>query len=273
MNPNAERPARLATIGWLLFAFSLCGGRPADAVEPLSQAHAHNDYLHPRPLSDALDHGFTSVEADLFLVDGELLVAHTRAELDAERTFRTLYLEPLRQRVRAGGGQVYPGSDGPFRLLIDIKSDAGATYEEIHRQLAEYADIFTAVRDGRVEPGAVEAVISGNRPLEKMRAQDLRYAGIDGRLTDLDADHPAHLMPLISDRWGSHFRWDGRGEIDSRERDRLETFVRRAHAGGRRIRFWATPETVAAWEVLRDVGVDHINTDDLAGLERFLRGD
>lgn len=273
MIPIAERPRRLPTPGWLFLPFFLLGGLSAGGVEPLLQAHAHNDYLHPRPLSDALDHGFTSVEADLFLVDGELLVAHTRAELDATRTFRSLYLEPLRQHVRAGGGQVHPGADGPFRLLIDIKSDAEATYEEIHRQLAEYGEIFTTIRDGRVEPGPVEAVISGNRPLAKMQAQPIRYAGIDGRLGDLDSDHPPHLMPLISDRWGSHFRWDGRGEIDDTERDRLETIVRRAHAGGRRIRFWATPETVAAWKVLRDAGVDHINTDDLAGLERFLRGD
>lgn len=30
-------------------------------VEPLPQAHAHNDYEHPRPLHDALSHGFTSM--------------------------------------------------------------------------------------------------------------------------------------------------------------------------------------------------------------------
>ena len=53
-------------------------GRSSE-VEPLAQAHAHNDYEHPRPLLDALDHGFTSVEADVWLVDGELLVAHDLA--------------------------------------------------------------------------------------------------------------------------------------------------------------------------------------------------
>ncbi len=33
----------------------------------LSQAHAHDDYEHDRPLLDALEHGFTSVEADIWL--------------------------------------------------------------------------------------------------------------------------------------------------------------------------------------------------------------
>ncbi|HET6325009.1 MAG TPA: hypothetical protein VFG04_09940, partial [Planctomycetaceae bacterium] len=44
---------------------------------PLIRAHAHNDYEHKRPLFDALDQGLCSVEADIFLVDGQLLVGHT----------------------------------------------------------------------------------------------------------------------------------------------------------------------------------------------------
>src|SRR5207237_4622701 len=43
------------------------------AAVPLIHAHAHNDYEHTRPLLDALDHGFCSVEADIHLVDGKLL--------------------------------------------------------------------------------------------------------------------------------------------------------------------------------------------------------
>ena len=57
--------------GWiiLLLGFSAaCGAEPT----PLLHGHAHNDYLHPRPLLDALDQGFCSVEADIFLVDGKL---------------------------------------------------------------------------------------------------------------------------------------------------------------------------------------------------------
>jgi hypothetical protein len=49
---------------------------PVAPIVPLANAHAHNDYEHKRPLFDALDNGFTSVEADVFLVDGKLLVGH-----------------------------------------------------------------------------------------------------------------------------------------------------------------------------------------------------
>lgn len=43
---------------------------PARVAWP--QAHAHNDYRHEQPLREALACGFTSVEADVHLVDGEL---------------------------------------------------------------------------------------------------------------------------------------------------------------------------------------------------------
>ncbi|MDQ3627749.1 MAG: hypothetical protein M3419_02850 [Actinomycetota bacterium] len=59
------------------------------------------------------------------------------------------------------------------------------------------------------------------------------------------------------------------------ELDKLQTLVRRAHGAGYRLRFWATPdapglERAALWSVLADNGVDHLNTDDLVGLSRFL---
>ncbi|HEY3789313.1 MAG TPA: hypothetical protein VGL71_10685, partial [Urbifossiella sp.] len=38
-----------------------------EAPSPLRHAHAHNDYEHKRPLLDALEQGFCSVEADIWL--------------------------------------------------------------------------------------------------------------------------------------------------------------------------------------------------------------
>ena len=82
-------------------------------VKPLPRAHAHNDYLHDRPLLDALAHGFGSIEADIYLVNGALLVAHDLAGARPDRTFENLYLAPLRERAERNGGRVYPG--GPTR--------------------------------------------------------------------------------------------------------------------------------------------------------------
>ncbi len=239
-------------------------------VVPLKHAHAHNDYEHARPLFDALAHGFNSVEADVFLTDGRLLVGHTLKDLKPERTLEALYLDPLRARVKSNGGRVYRGGPTIF-LLIDVKTEAKATYAALDKVLARYADIFSVTRDGKFEPKAVTAVVSGNRARALMAAQHVRYAGLDGRLSDLSATVPADFMPWISDRWGFYFRWQGDGPMPEAERAKLREYVRKAHVHGRLVRFWATPEKPAVWKELRAAGVDLINTDQLAELQRFLQ--
>ncbi len=245
-------------------------------VTPLDRAHAHNDYEHPRPLLDALSHGFTSVEADVWLVDGELLVAHDRDAVVPDRTLESVYLDPLVARVRAEGGEVYDDWGGVFQLLIDVKSEATPTYRAIHEVLAEHRRIMTEFRRGQVRPDAVTAVISGNRDLRFMQAQERRYAGYDGRMTDLGSGLPASDMPLLSDNWTKHFTWLGVGPMPAGERAKLHDIVDRAHTAGYRVRFWATPDQPgiprdAVWRELVAAGVDQVNTDDLAGLEAFLR--
>ncbi len=248
----------------------LVAAAEVEEAAPLEQAHAHNDYLHERPLQDALSHGFCSVEADVFLVDGRLLVAHTRRELDDRRTLKRLYLDPLRKRVRTHGGRVWP--DGPaLTLLIDIKNRGADSWRVLNTTLAGYPELFACVKDGVFHDGPVHAVVSGDRAWDAIAAAPERFAGVDGRLSDLGSDRPVHLMPLISDNWRRHFRWRGIGPFSETERSRLQELVRTAHREKRRIRFWATPDTPAMWKELADAGVDLINTDDLDGLSTFLR--
>jgi glycerophosphoryl diester phosphodiesterase len=255
--------------------FKLPRSYDAPAVRALSSAHAHNDYEHRRPLQDALDRGFSSVEADVWLIDGELRVAHDLEDAVPGRTLESLYLKPLADRVRANHGQVYKqGRD--FQLLIDIKSDGPSTYAAIDKALTEYRGISTVFINGRVLKGAVTSVISGNRPLDVLKAQKVRYAGYDGRLSDLQSGMPASLMPLVSDNWTNNFTWKGLGPMPAAERTKLHDIVVQAHHAGYRVRFWATPDVRGAarealWSELAAAGVDHINTDDLHGLESFLR--
>jgi len=243
---------------------------PSAEIVPLLHAHAHNDYLHPRPLLDALDQGFCSVEADVFLVDGELLVAHTQWELDKNKTLKDLYLDPLSERAKQNGGRIY--RDGPvFTLLLDFKKDGSAIYEILDSLLAKYPDVFSVIKDGVSTEKAVNVVISGDRPFQAIESDNERFVGIDGRLTDLDSDKPFNLMPMISDRWGDHFTWQGEGELTAKERERLRMMVQRVHTKGRVLRFWAIPDNPNSWKVMRDAGVDLINTDDLSGLSEILR--
>jgi hypothetical protein len=261
----------------LVFAVGLvlAGGTAIAAAEPrpLTAAHAHNDYLHERPLFDALEQGFCSVEADVFLVGDELWVAHERRELQANGTLERLYLGPLRRRIAEQGGRVY--RDGPmFTLLIDFKSEADATYAALVPLLRRYEMMLARTDDGRTIDGAVQVVISGNRPLRQVADEfDSGHClvAIDGRLADLEDTSARPWMPLISDRWTAHFRWMGEGELPQEERQRLEEVVAQCHAQGKRLRFWATPDRPAMWQALHEADVDLINTDELSGLAAFLR--
>jgi len=242
--------------------------RAAD-VTPLPNAHSHNDYAHERPLLDALDQGFCSVEADIHLVDGRLLVAHNLPDTRADRDLDSLYLAPLHERVKRNGGCVHPGHR-EFSLLIDIKSEAGPTYAALESLLAKHADMLTRFAPDGVHPNAVTVIVSGNRPVDELRSQRTRLAAMDGRMSDLEGREPASLIPLVSQSWGSLFKWRGSGPLPEAESARLAELVQKAHAQGRRIRFWAIPDNPAGWEALHRAGVDLLNTDHLAELRAFL---
>lgn len=269
MKPN-RRPWGIAAFLILAFALTTSPARAKNPWLPLANAHAHNDYVHQRPLLDALDQGFCSVEADIYLVEGKLLVAHNQADVRPERTLEALYLDPLQQRVRENGGRVFRGGPG-FTLLIDIKGDAEPTYRVLRDTLARYQGMLTRYEGEKVTPGAVSIILSGNRPRAMLEAEKSRFAALDGRLEDLGKGASPALISLISDNWQLKFSWRGIGAIPAAEHAKLAEIVRRAHAEGYRLRFWATPDTAAAWAELHKAGVDLINTDDLPGLATYLR--
>lgn len=240
-----------------------------DAAELLPSAHAHNDYKHAAPLSDALSHGFQSVEADIFLVEGQLLVAHDLVDVKPERTLQSLYLDPLKERVTRNNGRVYAKGDKPFFLLIDFKSEGEKTYQALHETLVNYRDMLTEFTEDSTQQRAVTIIISGNRPRALMASLKPRLAGYDGRLTDLETADP-HFTPWISDNWTRHFQWRGKGKVPQADRDKLKALVDKAHAKQLQLRLWAIPDQRTAWKLMHDNGVDFINTDDLAGLSAFL---
>jgi hypothetical protein len=252
-----------------LIASPAAGEQPAPAVVPLTHAHAHNDYEHKRPLFEALENGFCSVEADVFLVDGKLLVGHTRQSLRPERTLESLYLDPLRERAKANGGKIFPGGPTVF-LLVDVKTSGKDTCAALLKVLERYDDLLSVTREGRFEPRAVTVVVSGNCDRATITAPAVRRAGIDGRPKDLDSDAPVHEIPWVSASWGPTFRWQGQGPMPEEERTKLRAFVARAHRHGRLVRFWATPELPDFWKELRADGVDLLNTDKLPELRQFL---
>jgi len=267
----------IRTIIWpvlLLMVRALSGQGSAEQVNVPYPAHAHNDYNHERPLFDALEHNFRSIEADVYTRGDSLYVGHNRRDISPGRTLRSLYLDPLKIYLVEGTGIRYD-SAAPLILLIDIKDNGRSTYQLLHRILQDYREMLCTATPQGIIPGRVMAIVSGNRPIEYMEDQDLRFAFVDGRMDDLTMQYPASLMPLVSDNWTKHFSWNGEGEVPPEERIKLNDYVNQAHENGQLIRFWATPDSPgkerdAVWKLLLDEGVDLINSDDLEGLRAFI---
>lgn len=110
---------------------------------------------------------------------------------------------------------------------------------------------------GRVRPGAITPVISGDRAARiPMEAQRTRYAFYDGGPDDLGTAATASFIPLISSSGSDNFGRLGAGPFPVAERDKLRSLVTTAHRSGQRVRFWATPdiagpEREAAWTSCR----------------------
>jgi hypothetical protein len=231
--------------------------------------YAENDYIQKLPLTNALQFGFRFIEADTFLIDDRLMIGNSILDMQSKGSLEDLYFLPLEKLVNERS-ELVVGDASPIKLVIDIKTDADQTYRMIRPLLNKYSAMLTKVVDGEPQSGAVTVIISGNCPRERIAAENPRLAAIDGRFSDLESDSPTHLIPIISARWGSHFRWLGKSEITSLERLRLESFVARAHAKRRLIRFWSTPDASLVWTTLRDSGVDLIGTERFHSLVEFL---
>ena len=265
----------------LISIYSLAGVQARDLTSSVNSgtfhpliAHAHNDYYHDVPLYDALNCGFTSIEADLLLRGDTLYVGHDSSEITAKNTLESLYLEPLNEMVENCGGCVSPGVKTIY-LLLDIKSEGDKTFAVLKPTLRRYGTMLTSWIDDKIHERAVTVILSGNRPIEMVSEERERFVALDGRLDDLENGVSSSLFPVISENWRRLFSWRGEGQIPDPERESLRKIIEKAHANGHKIRFWATDVASPSrrrlvWSELQRYGVDYINTDDLQGLQEYL---
>lgn len=232
------------------------------ASTALPNAHAHNDYLHEKPLWEALSKGFTSIEADVHLVGGELYLGHWLPQMFPPKTLRELYLEPLHAILSRQNGKIYPAYEGVFYLMIDIKTDSLATYLALREQLLKYPSFQCN--------SYFQVFISGNRALYNILKDEKEVAAADGRLADLSKNLSSHAMPVVSGNFKKHFKWRGKGSMPAHEKNKLKSLAAEAHRQGKKLRFWAIPDQPNAWQTLLEAGVDLISTDDLQNAGNFL---
>lgn len=243
---------------------AMIGLRP---MKPLFQAHSHNDYEHQHPFWDAFKLGFCNIEPDIHLVDGKLLVAHDLKNVSPEKTLEALYLDPILKLFDQGE---ISKDKFPLTLLIDVKSSAEPTYTVLDQTLKRYEKMLTRFEGNQTFTNAVTVVVSGERARQTMQGQKQRFATYDGRLEDIDSNAPASFIWWVSDDWTQHFNWRGSGPVGAVDLEKLHSIVQKAHAQGRKVRFWAMPDTPEVWQMLKTNNVDVIGSDHLQALRDFL---
>lgn len=259
-------------LAYFLFLFLFYPGTNDDIGDgPVLKSHAHNDYVHDRPLFDALAQGFISVEADILLDKDKLYVGHNKVDLVnlPLMPLDSFYLSPLYQRYNELDGSIYPGYSGLFYLWIDIKYEGKTVIERLEELIGPYRRMLYSPA---LNPkGKVQLIISGDRPYDLILGDDKPYFFLDGRPADLKDNYSSEKMPFISQNIYNVCQINGEGFLENSELATLEELVAECHDQGKKIRFWATPDNERMWKQLLTAEVDLINTDSLGGLALFLK--
>lgn len=236
---------------------------------PIANAHAHNDYVQDRPLLDALENGFTSIEIDVHSYKGKAVVCHDDDELASKPTIDELYFAPLDKIIKQNGGTVYPDYNGHLILMIDLKEDKDELLKILEKVFIKYHHLVHSSLDPHEKWKPLKIVISGDPPLEKMKYDPTGYFFMDGRIHHLDQRIDDYVMPRISMSYRDNFSWRPDGDLPKEELEKMRDIIKRVHARGKKFRFWAHPETEAFWDLLRREGVDWINVDELEKFKSY----
>src|SRR6185312_16327164 len=147
LNCKTRQHLKHYTLHLILLLSAVSYGQPSSYTA--ANAHSHNDYEQPVPFYAAWHEGFGSIEADIFLYNNELLVAHDARQLSAHHTLEDLYLKPLQACIEKN-------SEHRLQLMIDIKTDGVTTLQQLVLLLQKYPLLTSA--------SSLKIVISGNRP-------------------------------------------------------------------------------------------------------------
>lgn len=213
------------------------------------RVHSHNDYMQNVPFWNALAAQATSIEVDVFLSNGKLLVGHELYELNEQKTIERLYLEPLKESIARGYVE-----NSTLQLLVDIKTDALTTLNAIVTTLKGYPTIINTKN--------ITITISGNRPPPAAFVNYPEYISFDYQsLAPINDAKVLKKISMVSLSFAQFSEWNGKGRLTAKDYTTVAGVIAKAHALHKPFRFWATPDSKSAWKAFVDMGVDFINTD------------
>lgn len=257
--------------------------------------HSHNDYWRKVPLFTALKQGCISVEADVWLMndqDQDLYVGHDRAALQPERTFQSLYINPLVE-ILERQNPTTPFYNGNYRgifdtapnqtltLLVDVKSVSSPTWARVVDQLAPLRERgwLSFFADGTFHERPITVVGSGATPFEDLVAnttyRDYFFDAPLNKLLDsdqFDSTNSYYASVAMSSSIGRPNPLTG-GWLGAEQVARLREQVQRAHSLGLKVRYWDLPSWPVqtrnrVWDMMVREGVDILNVDDVKGASK-----
>jgi len=236
-------------ISLLLLSFALC------ATVAQVKIHAHNDYEKPLPLFDALQQHSFSIEADVFLVKGHLLVAHTLKETTKKKTLSSLYINPIIGLFKKYNGSISADSSYKTSLVIDIKENGPQILKELVKIIQPLRTYF----DRSINPHAVQLIFSGDRgPISEWKNYPA-YFYFDGRPFEEYDQEALNKIAMVSDNYYKYLN----ARNNNGDSIKLSAVVKQAHDWNKPFRFWGSPDTETIWKLLKQCGADIINTDKL----------
>ncbi|KAI1455238.1 PLC-like phosphodiesterase [Annulohypoxylon moriforme] len=265
------------------------------------QCHSHNDYWRKVPLFSALHAGCIGVEADVWLFDDdpELYVGHDTAALTPNRTFQSLYVNPLVDLLNRTNPQTKFYNDtrrGVFDydpeqtviLLVDFKTDGTELWPHVLTQLEPLRSRgwLTYFEDGVVNKRQITVVGTGNTPFDLVvKNSTYRDVFFDAPLADMwedpDTSDSESAKDTIYNETNSLYASTSFGEtvghvITGFSDEQLRTIrgqIKGAHRRGLKVRYWDTPGWPVGirnnvWHTLMEEGADILNVDDLRSASR-----
>jgi len=226
-----------------------------------SSVFAHNDYEQPIPFYTAYNLETGYIEADVFLQDGRLLVAHSRSEIDTKRTLDSLYLIPLQNCIRHNNGFAYFDHQKSLMLMVDFKTEGNSTMQALVSTLNRYPDL--------INTNNLKVVISGNVPDPASWDKIPSFIHFDGRPGIAYTPSQLERIQLISTSFP--VRWNGKGVLTTADRERLIELRDEVHSKEKKIRFWGAPDFANAWIQLMNLQIDIIGSDQVSILVPFIK--
>lgn len=247
----------ITLVGLLVSSYAAVNGQIKTYT--VADAHSHNDYKNNIPFYRAYEKGFGSIEADVYAVKGQLMVAHDKKEISAKRSLKILYIDPLIEKL-------IRDPQRHLRLLIEIKEDYKAVLPLVITELKPLEKYFAY--EGH--PGRLSIVMTGAVPPAAVMPNYPDWMSFD--VDHLDGFTAAQWkkIGLVSFPLSKYVHWNGKGVFNTEEIKRVKGGIDSVHNAGKKVRFFETPDTKSSWLAMLRLGVDVIGTDDIEGLGNFL---